>query len=308
MYFVKIQRTRKVAIARSRVGLERVRVPLHWSLRITAACLAAYLISPIARADNIFQDFGREVGNCFSGGCDVIWHLNQRFDQGLQSKSESLVGPAKQAFDDSMRQLFDDRLTPMIQMVNAMAAARIWQAQIAADDVIRTAETGVDSILDHAAIVANSVTTNIKQTILDAAYADATALVKQIHDQALDVIDKADCAVAGTFDNARLTVANLFSIGNPFDKCFRDAGFYTLGAPRSDDYLSIYRIRQCQLESGLSDRMTVTQIADQYVRLAAWSQTMRCVMRRTNAAVDLIEKDIGHYTQSYRLWSEVAAQ
>jgi hypothetical protein len=123
---------------------------------ISVVLLITLLATAPALADNLFQNIGREAGNCFSGGCDVIWHLNQRFDQGLQSKSESLVGPAKQAFDDAMRELFDQRLTPMIGMVNSMAAARIWQAQGAADDVIRTAETGVDQILDHAAAVVRS--------------------------------------------------------------------------------------------------------------------------------------------------------
>ena len=271
-----------------------------------SACLTVSVFPACTRADNIFQDFGREVGNCFSGGCDVIWHLNQRFDQGLQSKSESLVGPAKEAFDDSMRQLFDERLTPMIQMVNAMAAARIWQAQDASEDVIRTAENGVDNLLDHAAKVAHLATTDIKQHIIDATYADASALVKQIHDQTLEVIDKADCAVNGTFDKTVLLVKNTFSGPHPFDECFRAAGFY-LSTPNSDDYVEIYRIRQCQLEREFSGEMSVTQIGDQYARLASWSQTMRCVMRRTTVSVDLVEKDIGRYTQSYRLWSEVVS-
>lgn len=272
---------------------------------VIAALLTAW--APSSGADNFFEHLRHEAGNCFSGGCDVIWHLNQRFDQGLQSKSESLVGPAKQAFDDAMKELFDQRLTPLIGMVNAMAAGRIWQAQEAAQQVIVTAETGVDEILDHAAKVANSVTDNIKDKIIEAANEDAKKLVQQVHDQAVDIINQADCAVAGNVDKARLIVQSMFSLPHPLDPCFRAENFYVT-TPRSDDYVAIYRIRQCQLEQELTDSWSVRQISDQYARLATWAQTMRCVVRQTGASLDLVDRDITRYTKEYQLWTEVAVE
>jgi hypothetical protein len=57
-------------------------------------------------------DLGKEIGNCFHGGCDVVSDQNRRIDGGIRSKAESLFGPARDAFIQAMTELFDKKLNP----------------------------------------------------------------------------------------------------------------------------------------------------------------------------------------------------
>jgi hypothetical protein len=117
---------------------------------------------------------------CFQGGCDVVWQLNKRFDDGLRSKSESLVGPAKQAFIDAMNVLFDDKLKPLIAQIDAVATGRLSQL----DQTVKDAEAGIDAIIAHAGVVAANLvgqtTDQIKTKIIDEAFLQADELVSNI--------------------------------------------------------------------------------------------------------------------------------
>src|SRR5262249_54568685 len=137
-------------------------------------------------------NLGKEIGHCFHGGCDVVWSLNQRIDDGIQSKANSLFGPARDAFIQAMTDLFDNKLNPFLDKVNNDLSARIGQAGDRADKIIKEATNGILKIVDAAGDLADKTAGDITKIILLGGQ-EADRLVDKINEDISRLVDDVDC-------------------------------------------------------------------------------------------------------------------
>jgi hypothetical protein len=265
-------------------------------LRLIAILTVAAVTSVIAAPSAIALD----LGHCFQGGCDVVWELNKRFDQGVRSKSESMVGPVKEAFIEVMNLLFDQKLKPMIDQIDQAAGARLSQF----DKTIKDAETGIDTIITDAGRVAvDSVGQSagiIKTKIIDATFARADSLVQQIYASLQALVEDLDCKIDGQTSKLQERGKSLISYPQPWNGCYRAQGF-TFSTPTSDDYIKIYRIRQCELLNDLEASSTVRNLKDNYARLLLHARRFVCIMQLPEAK-QLINSDVKVYVRSFVMW------
>jgi hypothetical protein len=241
-----------------------------------------------------------DLGRCFQGGCDVVWELNKRFDQGVRSKSESMVGPIKEAFIEAMNVLFDQKLKPMIDQIDQAAAARLSQF----DRTIKDAESGIDTIIADAGQVAvNSVGQSseiIKSKIIDATFNRADSLVQQISTSLQALVEDLDCKIDGQTSKLQEWGKSLVSYPKPWNYCYRTNGFI-FTTPASDDYVIIYRIRQCELLRDLDESSTVRNLKDNYARLSVLARRFTCLTQNP-LAQQVINADVKSYVQNFEMW------
>jgi hypothetical protein len=106
------------------------------------AALFCFIFSVISGGSPAFAG---GIGGCFHGDCDAIWKLNQAFDSGLRSKSESIVGPFKQAYFDVANDLVNIKINPMISDIDSRIAGRLSQAE----GILQEAQQAIDGTLDN---------------------------------------------------------------------------------------------------------------------------------------------------------------
>ena len=149
-------------------------------LTSVSTCALIFLSCGIWSTPATSFNLGKEIGHCFHGGCDVVWTLNQRFDEGIMSKSQSIIGPAKDAFLQAMEILFDKKINPMIDKINTDFSDRLDQA----GQILRTTEKGVDEIIDRAAekatLLEHKLIEDIKSQIIDNSFRQANDLVDKV--------------------------------------------------------------------------------------------------------------------------------
>jgi hypothetical protein len=242
------------------------------------------------------------LGDCFSGGCDVVWQLNKRWDSGMRSKSESLVGPAKEAFEQAMADLFDKRITPLIGNIDFVVASRLNQA----GSIIQDAENGMDQLIKIASDVVDHQIDHVKEKIIDATFSKADQLLENINKRILGIIDAGYCAALGTTAGIAEWIKSEFSfLPHPFDSCYKANG-HGIWPPSGDDLFAIYRIRQCQMEQDLATDGTIQGLRDGYARLEVWARRMQCAMKLANIANSLIKEDVERYESAFSRWTLIS--
>jgi hypothetical protein len=238
---------------------------------------------------------------CFQGGCDLVWQVNKRFDDGLRSKSESLVGPAKQAFIEAMNVLFDDKLKPFIAQIDAVATGRLSQF----DRTVKDAEAGIDAIVTHAGIVASSAvgqgTDQIKTKIIDESFLQADVLVDKVTTDINNIIENVDCKIDGQRDKLVEWWRSIVPFANPLDHCYRDNGA-TIFAPAADDYIKKYRIQECLYKDDLTLSKSVRDVKDNYARLLLLVRRFACITNQTPEAQLIINRDGAQYHRDFEVW------
>ena len=90
------------------------------------------------------KNIQREWNNCWSGGCDVIWEVNKRFDNGIKSKSQSMAKGVRVVFEESMNTLFDQKIRPMLEDIDLIIKNNMDNA----DEIIINTFKGVDKIIE----------------------------------------------------------------------------------------------------------------------------------------------------------------
>ena len=273
---------------------------LRWHTPLWTVFIAVIFLTGSLGSSCAFS-LGKEIGSCFSGGCDVVWGLNQRIDGGIRSKSEAMIDPVKQAFLEIMNELFDKKLNPLVDKINEAAASRLAQMNA----IVQDAEKGIDQVIEHAAnqmlVVGDKITNDIKQRVIDETFERADALIVNVSAQIQQVIDDVDCKIDGQRAKLEEWVRAQFALfPHPFSRCYVDYGF-RWSVPGSDDYLSTYRIRQCELVEQLDASKTVFQIKDNYGRLSLLSRRFKC-MAQADVATSIITRDSVSYSLRYEMW------
>ena len=279
--------------------------PLSAQLRhrylITLFLLSLLLVCLVRPAQADWQPlrvFGGTAGSCLSGGCDAIWRLNQRFDDGVRSKSAALVGPWKDAYEDAMRKTYEQLLLPTIQHLDRAAAERLQQA----GKVIEDAENGIDRVVSHAAELAAAQVAEIAN-IEQAAFKDADSLRQHIHDDVEQLLKEVDCDVRGAQHRVEVATSELLHFWhNPFDACYMEQHFY-VSTPSTSDYWALTRITQCQLEREMQSDATVKQVIDHYTRLMQLVADATCALKTNDGAVNELAHDLVRYGRGYRTWA-----
>jgi hypothetical protein len=248
------------------------------------------LLSAVAWALSVSPGYSLNVGRCFSGGCDLAWELNKRFDKGLQSKSEAIAEPFKQAYFEIANDLFNAKIAPLIDDIDVRVKGRINDIS----QLVSQAEKAIDLSIEAAA---NAADKELKQisAIEDKAKHDIDDIIRQIN----DVIDNAECAAYNVVDDVRKLITIDFSLVHT-DSCYVERGF-RFSAPRDDDDVTKFRIRQCQLEKDLEGSQTVKDILDNISRLSELSRQTACILRKTTGSA-LAADEERRYQQLFSIW------
>jgi len=236
------------------------------------------------------QCYSGDLGRCFSGGCDIAWQLNKRFDDGLRSKSEAIADPFKQAYFDIANDLFNARLKPLIEHVDGRVKARIGDLRV----LVLDTQKAIDIIIDAAAKAADKELKVIGE-IENKAKADIDDIIRQIDAE----IEKIDCIAKGTIDDVRRLITIDLSLIHT-DPCYVERG-YRVGSPGFRDDVPKYRIRQCQLERELQESKTVADILDNLSQLSELSTLTACVLRQTTGST-LAQDDARRYGDQFSIW------
>jgi hypothetical protein len=237
---------------------------------------------------------------CFSGGCDLAWSLNKRFDDGLRSKSEAMVGPIKDAYFQIANDLFDTKLKPLIADVDQRAQARIADL----NGLIGNANTAVDTVIKKASEAATAEVKNVRTQIIDEAKKDVDDIIDRI-DKIIVTVDCVETKTAAdvnkAIDNARNFINLNFNFVNT-DKCFTSRGYWA-SSPSLDDDMEIYKIRQCQWERDLSGSQTVDDVLKNISRLSSLSANAKCIFTlQKSTGADYVNSDMIRYGKMYAVW------
>lgn len=269
----------------------------------TAVVVAAVLLvscpAQLAVAWDPIKDFEREVGNCFSGGCDVVWHLNRQVDSGIRSKASSMAEPFRQAFVDAMHQVFASEVNPLIDKLNLIGLNYFGEAQKLADEIGARAEAIIERAGDQ--VSANIVL--FRQQVIETAGKEARALVADIGGRVDKLIDDLRCAAEGAQKGAAEWVKQQITWFGSSNPCWVEYGA-RWKAPASDDYIKIFRIRECEIRRSISDAKTVRGLLDGYSALNIWARGMRCIATsaRSSAGTRPMEEVEEESNRAYSLW------
>jgi len=244
-------------------------------------------------------NLGKDVGNCFQGGCDVVWSLNQRIDQGIQSEANSLIGPARDAFIAAMADLFDNRLSPFLGRVNDDLSARIGQVGDRADKIVSETTDGLLKIIDAAGDLADRTSGDFQKIILSATR-EAANLEDKVNRDIAALVDDIDCKVNGTFEGLVDYFRQLATIPHPADACYRALGYF-LTRPDSTDTTNWYRITKCVYMRDLDNSSTVSDIKFNYTRLSQLARRYRCIAQDP-LATQLANADTKVYVTKFEMW------
>jgi hypothetical protein len=278
------------------------------------ALLAGLLpIHNAAHSRSLFENIKRETGRCFHGGCDVAWHLNKRFDDGLRSKAESLVGPAKAAFIEASDHLFNKHVGPTIDRVDAILGtlgARLDQTR----DIVHDIEHGIDALLDKAQEVAKSTLGDV-QAIVNTTFDRADELLRKAVQQAQELIRHLACLRDGTAQVARAAMSDLARAFSPLptfmitalNQCYSQHGHmflydYLTRPPASDDFIRIFYIKECQIREEMGRHSEVDQIVRSYIELEELARRTTCAMEGNVLAQSELAQRVSYYRERAAIW------
>lgn len=234
--------------------------------------------------------YSLDLGKCFSGGCDVAWELNRRFDQGLRSKSEAIVEPFRKAYFEIANDLFDARIGPMINDIDVRVKGRINDVA----QLVTQAEKAIDLSIEAAVKAADKELKQVAE-IEDKTKRDIDDIIKQIN----EVINNAECAGLNVVDEVRKLIEIDYALFHT-DNCYVERG-YRFSAPRFDDDVIKFRIRQCQLERDLQASQSVKDVLDNISRLSQLSRRTECILRQTTGEATARGEE-RRYQQLFSVW------
>lgn len=251
--------------------------------RLAVACLLILAFHAEGTARGFFENLSRETGSCLSGGCDVVWKLNQRLDQGLSSKVASLTEPAKRAFMEAAKYLFEGQLNPFLTQVNNLTEARIAQVEKVFQDAITKAEKATANTIEL-----------VKADII----LTASEEIKRIIDQALANVQ---CAVLFTEESAQRFLDRNFDIAQRFRELFgRDKCAPLSAADRYNPH-TMYTARKCQYDIEIRSSKTVGELRTKYLDYLEFSSRSICLVVNPDVKASIVTQQ-SEYTKNYRLW------
>jgi hypothetical protein len=237
-----------------------------------------------ASARNFFENVGHEFGSCLSGGCDVVWSVNRRIDDGISSKTESAVAPVKKAIHEILEELFKNDIDPMLDRMNSITEARLKQI----DDIVSGA---IDKAQRASAATISSVKTEI---IIESS--------NQVQIVSKAILDDVRCAELGTKEKVQTLIDENFRI---FGK-LRDAAHAlidpcALGVDR-DNYYTVYTGLKCAYDAKIANAATVGEMQGYYHAFLEETSKAECLMENESNK-SYARDDQRIYTKRLNLWN-----
>ena len=282
---------------------------ISWPARIIAhIIIAALILSGLAPSTSVrAADFG-DFKKCFSGGCDLVAHINRRFDAGLQSKARSIAEPLREIFLSTMNELFETKITPMLNDVDALLKAHLDRADEIATAAIDNISTLVDESFNRAQILLEQGIANVRDQIIAETFRKADELRQQIVADVNGLLDKVqmithqvDCATLGNTASIRVYVDNFLGfLPQPFNSCVPKHLKFV--ASNKYTYLEMYRIHKCDVLNQHGLDTTVQQIMDDYASIITKAAEFRCIERLSMPSQLQYTDEIIELTRRFFVW------
>jgi hypothetical protein len=293
---------------------------------VLAASVSAWSLTAQA---GFLEDFGKdslnivkasvgEVSNCFQGGCDPVVAMSKFVQGQTTGVSSSLVGPAKEAFDDSMKKAFAEHINPAISMINGMIVGEINLASSEVNRAIEKVHYKLGAIIAEAGDTANSVTEKavdqVREEIVEKTFSELSILrvnlksdINEIFNKIEQLGEKIDCSVEGYISGVRTDLINRLganALPNPFDQCRKDLklGFVPGIKLNNPD---LYLLTLCHTKNEISPDMQVTQILGKLAAMQSFASKLRCHERMAGKAVEWYTDrmiEIGSEYNAIRSW------
>ncbi|TAY75167.1 hypothetical protein [Rhizobium ruizarguesonis] len=242
------------------------------------------LSAQAASARNLFENIGHEVGSCLSGGCDVVWDVNRRIDDGISSKTESAVAPIKKAVHEILEELFKKNIDPMLDRMNSITEERLKQI----DDIVSGA-------IDKAQLATAATISSVKTDIIIESSNQVQIVSKAI-------LGDLRCAEFVTKDNVQTLIDENFRI---FGK-LRDAAHALVdrcadGVDRNN-YWTVYSGLKCAYDAKISNANTVGEMQGYYHAFLEETSKAECIMGN-ESNISQVRDDQRNYTKRLNLWN-----
>lgn len=227
---------------------------------------------------------------------DVAREFNKRFDDGIRSKSASMVWPVKDAFLEATKILFDEKLKPLIDQIDRAAAGRLDQF----GQTIQDALQGIDAILTRAEAIATSAISDIKTKIIVETFTRADELMNRVTANVRSIVDEIDCKIDGQRERLYEWWASIASFPNPFNACYWKQGAI-ISAPRPHQYIRKFRIQECLQMAHINSSNTVGELVDSYGDMLLLVRRFSCIANDDQAR-RIIDREGGQYTREFNSW------
>lgn len=233
------------------------------------------------------------VGRCLSGGCDVIWELNKRLDDGIRSKVGSLAEPVRDAFLEAMREA-EATSRRMINDIDQKTTAHLLHV----DTIIRDAQQRLDATIDKAAIRAEGLTdyatASIRKNLIKPTVDDFRALALDVQKKIDDTISEIDCKITNHQERIKELVT-LFRIPSA-ESCYRT--FWKSGTFISER-IATYNVFKCRESKELRAVASVDDLISKYESLGQLARYYSCLTQQSSIAADV--KIYGDAAATWRL-------
>ncbi|HLY44493.1 MAG TPA: hypothetical protein VKQ73_02850 [Stellaceae bacterium] len=250
------------------------------SLIAAAVATTLSVVPTLSFSGGLFGNITREVGSCLSGGCDVIWHANQRIDDSIASKFRSAADPVKQAVEEASDHVLQDQLL-FLDRVDALSVKH---------------EDRIAEILTRA---------------MEEADSDADHIGHDIKNVADDAFDNYHCAITSTFEQAQQFIDNNFRIfGGIRDKLVNLFNKQARSCPaiQPGNFSTVYDNGKCLFDIKMSDQKnwTIEKTMQSYRAFLEFNAMTACTIQNKDVKISVLQSALA-YEKRYHLW-ELALQ
>lgn len=260
-------------------------------------------------------DAKMRLPKCFRGGCDLVWEANRRIDKGIQSKSEALVGPAKQAFLEVTEKFYSD-FNKALDKIDGIAKTHLKSAKAIADELIGDAERLIELAAIKASEVVDDTVEKIRDQIIKETATQLKTIIGLVDDKIKTAIETARCEFQGFTTSTTLELNKLFNMRNikfpfpipsfsPLNRCNP-----TIDVDGKVDLMKMWESDKCNIMAAIEkiDRIvTVRDIRNVYLRLTELSKQYACAALSPQLR-DAILRDYQHFAEKYDLWDLAAGR
>jgi len=224
---------------------------------------------------------------------------------GMFDRAGELIDQAKRAFQESMDKLFDQKLTPMINQIDAMIHRNLGQVDEIIQKSIDNFKNSTLEIINTAAKQAKELVgqtiEDIKTKIIDNAFQRAADLEGKVMNDIISILNRLDetiyklsCSAQSIEIRIRDDLMKTLSfIPNPFDSCRIAVDELFPGHNLRWKLLSwyqpneLYELRKCYTLTALTELTPVKSILMAYRDMEFLAAEMRCLSIAFAATMNL---------------------
>ena len=216
------------------------------------------------------------------------------FFGGIVNKStEGLIEHAKQAFKESMDYLFDQKLKPLINQIEATAERAMDHAVEDINKVVDNFEQKMVEMVEKAAKIAKDFVDHtvdeIKTRIIDNIFDKLNELEEKIFSDITTILNKVDeilqsisCYAHSVIDRIEEDIKKVLpSFYNPFEYCRVKLNIIFPGIRwkliNSMTHEELYEYRKCLLTKDLNEKSLIRTIQAAYREIELLAGNMRCL-------------------------------